>query len=76
MKPEKRYKIDLTRLKQVLSWEVYDRNSYFLDRMKHFAGTGHTVCGFLLKGARRLRKPLVMKGKLGFFNVECVWIAI
>lgn len=51
----------------------YDsKRSFLQDRKKHFAGTGHTgpVCGFLLKGARKFRKPLVMKGKLGFFTVD------
>ncbi len=53
--------------------KFYDNKRSFLqDRKKHFAGTGYPgpVYGFLLKGARKFRKPLVMKGKLGFFNVE------
>ena len=48
----------------------YDsKRSFLKDRKKHFAGTSYTgsVYGFLLKGARKFRKPLVMKGKLGFF---------
>ncbi|MEP6576419.1 MAG: ASCH domain-containing protein [Nitrososphaerota archaeon] len=51
----------------------YDSGRSFLqDRKKHFAGTGYAgpVYGFLLRGARKFRKPFVMKGKLGFFNVE------
>lgn len=51
----------------------YDsKRSFLQDRKKHFAGTGYTrpIYGFLLKGAQKSRKPLVMKGKLGFFNVD------
>ena len=51
----------------------YDsKRSFLQDRKKHFAGTDYTgpIYGFLLKGARKFRKPLIMKGKLGFFNVE------
>ena len=60
---------------KVILYDVkfYDSDRSFLqDKKKHFAGTGHTgpVFGFLLKDARKIRKPLVMKGKLGFFNVE------
>jgi ASC-1-like (ASCH) protein len=53
--------------------KVYDsRSSYLRDRKKHFGGTSYTdpKYGFLVKEARRFMKPLAMRGKLGFFNVE------
>jgi len=53
--------------------KVYDsKRSFLLDKNRHRAGTDYNYpkYGFLLKGARRFRKPLVMRGKLGFFNVE------
>lgn len=35
------------------------------------AGTGYTgpIYGFLLKGARKFRKPSIMKAKLGFVEM-------
>jgi hypothetical protein len=53
--------------------KVYEnRNSFLRDRKKHFAVTDyvHPKYGFLMKRPRRFRKPIVMRGKLGFFNVE------
>lgn len=53
--------------------KFYDsKSSYLHDRKKHFAGTDYIdpQYGFLVKGARRFKKPLIMSGKLGFFNME------
>lgn len=53
--------------------KVYDsKRSFLQDRKKHFAGTSYVdpKYGFLVKGAHRFRRPFVMRGKLGFFNVE------
>jgi hypothetical protein len=49
-----------------------NRNLFLKDRNMHFAGTkySHHVYGFLIKNARRFKKPIVIAGKLGFFNVE------
>ncbi len=53
--------------------KFYDNRNLFLkDRNKHFAGTEYSDhrYGFLVKNARRFKKPIVTGGKLGFFNVE------
>ena len=49
-----------------------DRNLFLKDRNKHLAGTKYSnhKYGFLVKNARRFKKPIVMPGKLGFFNAE------
>ena len=57
---------------RVILYDVkfYDSQRLFLmDRKKHLA-VRYTdpKYGFLLKGARKFRKPIVMKGKLGFFQ--------
>ena len=48
------------------------RNLFLKDRNKHLAGTEYSdhKYGFLVKNARRFKKPIVTNGKLGFFNVE------
>ena len=53
--------------------KFYENTNLFLkDRNRHFAGReySHHKYGFLIKNARRFKKPIVMPGKLGFFNVE------
>ena len=53
--------------------KVYDsKRSFLIDKNRHRAGTDYTYprYGFLLKRARKFRKPLVVRGKLGFFTVE------
>ena len=49
-----------------------NRNLFLEDRNKHLAGVEYSnnKYGFLVKNARRFKKPIVMPGKLGFFNVE------
>lgn len=49
-----------------------NRNLFLKDRNKHFAGTEYSdhKYGFLVKNARRFKKPIMIAGKLGFFNVE------
>ena len=49
-----------------------NRNMFLQDRNRHLAGTQYTnhKYGFLVKNCRKLRKPLFMPGRLGFFNVE------
>jgi len=49
-----------------------NRNLFLRDRNRHLAGTKYSdhKYGFLIKNARRFRKPILMPGKLGFFNVE------
>jgi hypothetical protein len=49
-----------------------NRNLFLKDRNKHLAGTEYSdhKYGFLVKNARRFKKPIVIPGKLGFFNVE------
>src|SRR5262245_50442101 len=48
------------------------KNSFLNDRKKHFADVNFTnyKYGFLLKDSKRFRKPIPLKGKLGFFDVE------
>ena len=50
----------------------YSKNSFLGDRNKHFADSNFTKYkyGFLLKESKRLKKPIPLLGKLGFFNVE------
>jgi len=51
----------------------YKSRSLFLqDRNSHLAGIKYSDhnYGFLLKNARKFRRPLTLPGKLGFFNVE------
>ena len=51
----------------------YNKRYLFLkDKRKHMAGTKFSdhKYGFLVKNARRFKKPIVIAGKLGFFNVE------
>lgn len=42
------------------------------DREKHRATDAYrnSVYGFILKAARRFRKPVAMKGRLGFFETD------
>ncbi|MGH9972689.1 MAG: ASCH domain-containing protein [Nitrososphaeraceae archaeon] len=49
-----------------------NRISFVQDRNKHMAGTKYTdhKYGFLVKNARRFKSPLIIPGKLGFFNVD------
>jgi len=49
-----------------------NKNSFSRDRSKHLASSNYAdhKYGFLLKNAKRFRKPIVKPGKLGFFNVE------
>ena len=53
--------------------KFYENRYLFLkDRNKHYAGTkysGHKY-GFLVKNATRFKKPIMIAGKLGFFNVD------
>jgi hypothetical protein len=48
------------------------RNLFLKDGNKHLAGTEYSdhKYGFLVKNSRRFKKPIVIPGKLGFFNVE------
>ena len=53
--------------------KLYDNKSSFLkDKRKHFADVNFTnyKYGFLLKNSKRFKKPIPLRGKLGFFNVE------
>jgi hypothetical protein len=49
-----------------------NRNLFLKDKSKHLAGTKYSdhPYGFLIRGARRFRKPLIIPGRLRFFNVE------
>ncbi len=50
----------------------HNSNSFLRDRNKHIAGTeysGHKY-GFLIENASKFKKPIVIQGKLGFFNLE------
>ena len=49
-----------------------NRNLFLKDRNKHLARTEYSdnKYGFLIKNARKFKKPIVISGKLGFFNVE------
>jgi hypothetical protein len=48
------------------------RKLFLQDRGKHLAGIKYFDhrYGFLIKNAKRFRKPLPIPGKLRFFNVE------
>jgi hypothetical protein len=49
-----------------------NRNLFLKDRNKHLAGTEYSdhKYGFLVKNSKRFKKPIMIPGKLGFFNVE------
>jgi len=49
-----------------------NRNLFLKDRSKHLAATKYSDhrYGFLIRAARRFRKPLIIPGRLRFFNVE------
>jgi predicted transcriptional regulator len=50
----------------------HDSKSFIQEKNKHFAAADYSGSkyGFLVKNARRFKKPIVIAGKLGFFNVE------
>jgi predicted transcriptional regulator len=53
--------------------KVYDNTSSFLkDKNKHYSKAilGDHKYGFLVNHAQKFRKPFILSGKLGFFNVE------
>lgn len=49
-----------------------NRNMFLKDRKMHLAGAEYSdhKYGFLVKNARRIKKSIMIPGKLGFFNVE------
>jgi hypothetical protein len=49
-----------------------NRNMFVQDKKKHLAESKYSdhKYGFLIKNATKFRRPLLMAGKLGFFNVE------
>jgi ASCH domain len=53
--------------------KFYDSEKSFIrDRKKHLADIeiiDHKY-GFMIKDAQKFKKPIIMPGKLGFFNVE------
>ena len=53
--------------------KLYDSEKSFIhDRKKHLADIEHFdhKYGFMIKDAQKFRKPIIISGKLGFFNVE------
>ena len=53
--------------------KFYDsKKSFIHDRKKHLADIEHFDhnYGFMIKDAQKFKKPIIIPGKLGFFNVE------
>jgi hypothetical protein len=54
--------------------EYDSKRTFVKDKKKHFADVNFTdyKYGFLLKDSKRFGKPIPLRGKLGFFNVDTV----